>query len=89
MPNKLPQVSYDRFADVLYITISHVPAVSREEDAPGVFWRYDLQDKRTLVGVTILDFESYWSEHKERLIAELANRLNLTSAKAARVLEAA
>lgn len=89
MANSLPQVSYDSFADVLYVTIRDVPAISREEDAPGVYWRYDMSDKRTLVGVTIIDFESYWAQHIDDLIKVIAAKFNVSNAKAAKLLEAA
>lgn len=80
--------SYDRSADTLYVTASRLgsPAISREEDAPGVYWRYD-RSTGQLVGVTILDFEDYWLPQLDRLIDALAEKFDISKAQASRVLK--
>lgn len=54
------KVSYDKEADVLYITLMDAPAIATEE-IDGVFLRHN--DAGQLAGITILDFvETYMSQ---------------------------
>lgn len=84
MPPNL-QVSYDRHADVLYITVKRAPADSRE-DLPGLLWRYSLKDG-DLVGLTIMDYASYWQPRLDELIKQLADRFQMSSSSAREVLK--
>lgn len=76
---------YDSKADTLYVTLRRARALSREEAEPGVYWRYDMSDG-TLVGVTILDFDSYWSGQIQELVKTLADRFQVSRKVAQTVL---
>ena len=66
-------VTYDRNSDVLYVSRRPgVPARSREE-APGVVWRYAV-GRRDLIGVTIVDFVTYWGQRRSELAKQIAVR---------------
>lgn len=78
---------YDRGSDVLYITTRpNAPAISEEEDEPGLMWRYAIGDG-ALIGVTILDFEAYWSLRSRELINSLSRRFHVSKKDAQAVLD--
>jgi hypothetical protein len=80
---------YDRGSDVLYLTICpDAPAISEEGDEPGLVWRYALGDG-ALVGVTVLDYEAYWSPRARELIESLVRRLHVPKRVAEEALEIA
>jgi hypothetical protein len=75
----------DRGADVLYVTgRPGVPARSREEE-PGLVWRY-ASDTGELVGLTIVDFSTYWAERRAELISRIAGRFMIDRAEAEKLL---
>lgn len=77
---------YDRASDVLYLTRSPGrPARSREEQ-PGLVWRYDA-DHGGLIGLTIIDFASYWAQRRPELVARIAERFALPRGEASKVLD--
>ena len=79
--------AYDANADTLYLSFnSTAPAVSREEDAPGLYWRYALDDG-SLIGVTILDFDAHWSGQRAELLDELVSKLQVSRKQAQCVLD--
>ena len=54
-------ITYDKDADVLYITLQDVEAVAEEQDT-GDFIRY--YNDKTVAGITIMDFkERYQNEN--------------------------
>lgn len=68
---------YDRDSDVLYLSSRPgVPARSREEQ-PGMVWRYDVEGG-DLVGVTVIDFGTYWRRRRRELVEQIANRFHLS-----------
>jgi uncharacterized protein YuzE len=70
------KVSYDQRADVLYVTTeSNGPSLATEGD-DGIVWRHLTSDGR-LVGMTVLDFESYWKDHLTQLTDQLATRFHV------------
>ena len=70
------KVSYDQRADVLYVTTeSNGPSLATEGD-DGIVWRHLTSDGR-LVGMTVLDFESYWKHHITQLTDQLATRFHV------------
>jgi uncharacterized protein YuzE len=70
------KVSYDQRADVLYVTTeSNGPSLATEGD-DGIVWRHLTSDGR-LVGMTVLDFESYWKNHLTQLTDQLATRFHV------------
>ena len=80
---------YDRRSDVLYLTLRpDAPAISEEEDEPGLMWRYAVGDG-SLIGVTVLDFEAYWSPRSPELIDSLVKRLHIPKRMAEEALETA
>ena len=81
-------VRYDRASDVLYISTRPNRAAVSEEGLPGVMWRYDASDGG-IVGVTIMDFDHYWSSRISELTVDVAAHLSLPQAKARDILEAA
>lgn len=82
------QTSYDRRADVLYVTTSrNGPAHAREDD-DGIIWRY-LDTDDTLVGVTIMDFAEYWKPHLSDLVDRVSIQFHVPRSHATAVLESA
>jgi uncharacterized protein YuzE len=79
------RVRYDTASDVLYITTSGFGPAHGKEDAPGVFWRY-LDADGTLVGVTILDFDSYWKPRLPNLIEQIAHHFHVPAQAAQHAL---
>ena len=70
------KVSYDQRADVLYVTTeSNGPSLATEGD-DGIVWRHLTSDGR-LVGMTVLDFDSYWKDHLTQLTDQLAKRFHV------------
>ena len=70
-------VTYDRISDVLYVSRRPgAPARSREE-APGVVWRYDAK-RGDLIGVTIIDFATYWRRRRPELVEQIAIRFAMS-----------
>ena len=70
------KVSYDQRADVLYVTTeSNGPSLATEGD-DGIVWRHLTSDGR-LVGMTVLDFESYWKNHLTQLTDQLATKFHV------------
>jgi uncharacterized protein YuzE len=70
------KVTYDQRADVLYVTTgSNGPSLATEGD-DGIVWRHLSADGR-LVGMTIMDFESYWKQHLTQLTDQLANKFHV------------
>jgi hypothetical protein len=81
-------ISYDRDSDVLYVsTRADVPALS-EEEKPGLLWRYD-PESGDLIGVTIVDFGTFWSRRRSELIADFASRFQMSPEEARRALDSA
>lgn len=81
-------VTYDRNSDVLYLSRRPgAPARSREE-APGVVWRYDIK-RGDLIGVTIIDFTTYWRQHQAELVKQIAIRFAMSREEAQDVLDRA
>ena len=79
------RVRYDKDADVLYITTPEYGPASGEEDQPGVYWRY-LNSDGTLVGVTVLDYTSYWKPRFKNLVEQFSEHFHVPRQAAARVL---
>lgn len=80
---------YDRLSDVLYITSDpDTPAVSEEGEEPGLMWRYAVDDGK-LIGVTVMDFEAYWSRRSSQLIESLARRFHVSKKAAETALAVA
>lgn len=78
--------SYDRSADVLYVTTSeNGPAIAREAD-DGIVWRYLRDTNEHLVGATVMHFRCYWSEHMTDLVKQIASRFHVEAAQADRVI---
>lgn len=79
-------VTYDRISDVLYLSSRPgAPARSREEE-PGVVWRYDAESG-DLIGVTIIDFASYWRQRRPELAAQIAIRFEISRKEARDMLD--
>ena len=79
-------VTYDRASDVLYVSKRPgVPARSREE-APGVVWRYDVK-RGDLIGVTIIDFATYWGQRRLELSKQIATRFAISREEARDMLD--
>ena len=61
------------------------PARSKEE-APGVVWRYDAE-LGDLVGVTVVDFASYWRPRRVELAEQIAVRFAMSLKEAQDMLD--
>jgi uncharacterized protein YuzE len=77
-------VTYDREADVLYISTPDQPAVRGVEDFDGILWRYDGQGK--IIGVTVMDFDHHWHETLVLLANRLSEKLEIPSRQVFTVL---
>ena len=81
-------VTYDHNSDVLYVSRRPgAPARSREE-APGVVWRYDVE-RGDLIGVTIIDFATYWGPRRSELAKQIAVRFEMSREEAQDMLDRA
>lgn len=79
------RVTYDRLADVLYVsTPRNGPSYARE-GSDGIVWRY-LETDGSLVGMTIMDFDCYWKRHLPDLAAQVARHFHVPAKKAKSVL---
>lgn len=79
-------VNYDQSADVLYVSKRpKAPARSREEE-PGLVWRYDAE-RGDLIGVTIIDFSTFWSRRRSELVDRIASRFVLSRQEARSILD--
>lgn len=83
------RLRYDSGADVLYVSIDQAaPAYGEEGDAPGLVWRYRDADDR-LIGVTVMDFHSYWKPRFAKLVNEFADHFGLPHSRVKQALEEA
>jgi uncharacterized protein YuzE len=80
------RTTYDKRADVLYVTTNRNGPAFAREDANGIIWRY-LSTDDSLVGATIMDFDAYWKAHIGDLAMQLANRFRVPQTRAKDVLE--
>ena len=48
-------------------------------------WRYDLQSGE-LIGVTIIDFSTYWRPRERELLAQLASHFSIARSEAEAVI---
>lgn len=82
------RVRYDKASDVLYVSkLPGVQAKSREEQ-PGLVWRYDVEHGN-LIGVTIIDFSTYWRKRRPELVKQIAARFVMSTEAARDVLDRA
>lgn len=80
------RVSYDRGSDVLYVASAHYGPSYGEEDAPGLIWEYR-DDDGSLVGVTVMDFGSYWKPRFAELVSQVASHFHVPERRAKSILE--
>ena len=74
-------LEYDHDDDVLYVTKkTNEPAYAQEEE-PGVFWRYSATDN-SLVGMTVVDFKSYWQPRVESLMQQFSDHFHVSTGEA-------
>ena len=69
-------IVYDRCSDVLYLSTRTKSYAYSSEERPGVVWRYDMKDN-SVIGVTIIDYSSYWCPRISDLIREISSRLSM------------
>ena len=86
MSSKAARVAYDRDADVLYISTQPGRHGIVQESLPGVLWRYE-PGSGDIVGVTIIDFLSYWQSRMDDLVHDLEDHLSIDSNEAKSLLE--
>ena len=78
-------VTYDRDSDVLYLSTRPGTPARSQEKQPGVIWRYDAE-RGDLIGVTIIDFASYWRSRQDELAKQIAIRFAVSRKAAQDVL---
>ena len=86
MSPETPPTAFCKESDVFYITTEPGVWGVCEESLSGVCWKHALDDDR-IVGVTILDFESYWKPRHDELVAELDFHLHIGLENAKALLE--
>jgi hypothetical protein len=83
------RLRYDRGSDVLYVSTGQNGAAYGEEgEAPGLVWRYR-DDDDALVGVTVMDFQTYWKPRYAELVDEFSTHFGMPQAHIENALEAA
>lgn len=70
------RVTYDRSADVLYVSARQEPATKGVQDRRGIVWRYDRTG--ALIGATILDYHELWGLRRSELTKELSKRFAMS-----------
>ena len=80
--------SYDQVGDVLYVSKHPRPKAAwrSREESPGLVWRYD--ERGGLIGVTIMDFASYWDQRQPELAEQIAVRFAMSLKEAETMLDA-
>jgi uncharacterized protein YuzE len=81
------KATYDRDADVLYLTLRREPAVRGVEDRYGIVWRFDAEG--SVIGVTIVDYRDRWDDKAGELIAKISERLRIPSSEIEKALRMA
>lgn len=77
MTSKPVDIDYDRFADVLYLSIGEPDRRARSTEGPeGVIWRNSPEGEAQ--GVTVRNFHQWWSERRVELVDLLAATLGLS-----------
>lgn len=79
------QVSYDKIADVLYISKRIEPASRGLEDEFGIVWRYGRDGE--LISATVMDFHDLWSGKKSELADALSGNFHISHPQAEVVVE--
>lgn len=87
MSNRLT-VSYDRHSDVLYLSVGPSKIARSEEEQPGLVWRYDVSSGK-VIGLTVVDFSTYWWPRATDLAHQIADRLYLSEKDARNMLREA
>jgi hypothetical protein len=59
-----------------------------EEEKPGLVWRYD-PESGDLIGVTIIDFGTFWRRRRTELVEDFASRFQMSTEEARRTLASA
>lgn len=81
------RLRYDSGSDVLYVSIGQAaPAYGEEGDAPGLVWRYRDADN-VLIGVTVMDFHSYWKPRFTKLLSEFSEHFGIPKASIRKALD--
>lgn len=80
------EASYDRDADILYISKNRAETALTEEDDNGLLLRYSLTTDKPC-GVTVRSFSAYWANHQDELASEVSNFLSVSSIKVERVIQ--
>jgi Protein of unknown function (DUF2283) len=78
--------TYDHAADVLYLTTRPDARARSREEQPGLVWRYSVNDGE-LIGLTVVDFSTYWGERRPELIGRVAERFSLPARDAQEALD--
>lgn len=65
--------SYDKFADVLYLSVGRPVRSITHPDENNILWRESLSD-HSLVGATIIDYAEDWKGRRDSLAHTLAER---------------
>ena len=82
------RVRYDKGSDVLYVMTGRYGPAYGEEDGPGLVWRY-LNSDDTLVGVTVMDFRSYWLPRVAELATVVGDHFHIPPTTVRSTLESA
>jgi uncharacterized protein YuzE len=69
-------VSYDKDADVLYISKASPVAALTEEQDDGLLFRYSIEDDLPC-GVTVMSFQNLWGQHRKELADRVSSFLNV------------
>jgi len=72
------EVSYDEFADVLYLSVGRPRSAISSQDKYGWIWR-SVSEGREPFAVTIVDFHDIWAVDRTQTIQRISSGLNLPS----------
>jgi hypothetical protein len=84
--NEPLRLRYDQRSDVLYVSAAPHNGAYGEEGSPGLVWRYS-DDDNSLVGVTVVDYATYWRPRLRLLVKEMASRFHIAEDSAKQALE--
>lgn len=80
--------NYDKFADVLYLSLGKPTAAITQENDDGLLVRRSIRSNK-ICGVTIVDFRRYWGKRPVMLARKLADIMSVKPTDTTMVIKSA
>jgi hypothetical protein len=85
-PNVMPEVDYDREADVLYVSLGRPQSDEGEDHPKGIVLRYRIKDNLPS-GVTVIGFRHFgWHTERAALAETIAAHLSIDRGEVERAI---